>query len=250
MKSANNNTTNLLEKQDDEILSKIRQRKKNITTFFITFFISITLIISALIFYLVHDISSKYSPINPVVQTPNPDNKKPDPNQAFILSLQTSAQQLENITSFISINAADTVPSAAFKNCSNSLRHGAGRIRNALTTIRVNPLLETPSYSEQRFEMTGSIYAAEEDLETCVGDLGKVEMEPTAVIELRMKVLEVLVHLRSRGDFLVYSDEYKVTHSLWSDIAYEISNYLFVVCVCCLQLMFIFFLFWTICRFN
>ncbi|EYU35852.1 hypothetical protein ABFS82_09G037000 [Erythranthe guttata] len=249
MKSANNNTTNLLEKQDHEILSKILQRK-NITTFFITFFISITLIISSLIFYLVHDISSKYSPINPVLQTPNPDNK-PDPNQAFILSLQTSAQQLENITSFISINGADDmVPSAAFKNCSNSLRHGSGRIRNALTTIRVNPLLETPSYSEQRFEMAGSIYAAEEDLETCVGDLGKVEMESTAVIELRMKVLDALVHLRSRGDFLVYSDEYKVTHSLWSDIADEISNYLFVVLVCCLQLMFIFFLFWTICRFN
>ncbi|KAL7139215.1 hypothetical protein ABFS83_09G035900 [Erythranthe nasuta] len=249
MKSANNITTNLLEKQDHEILSKIRQRKKNITTFFITFFISITLIISSLIFYLVHDISSKYSSINPVVQTPDPDNK-PDPNQAFILSLQTSAQQLENITSFISISAADTVPSAAFKNCSNSLRHGSGRIRNALTTIRVNPLLETPSFSEERFEMAGSIYAVEEDLEACVGDLGKVEMESTAVIELRMKVLEVLVHLRSRGDFLVYSDEYKVTHSLWRDIADEISNYLFVVCVCCLQLMFIFFLFWTICRFN
>lgn len=99
--------------------------------------------------------------------------------------------------------------------------------------------------------MTSRIIWAEEDLEACVDDLMKVQ-ESMAASEVIEKVLGVKVHLSSSGDFL--SGGYNVSHSFWSDIAENwssvISNNIFIIFICCIQLLFIFFLFWTLCRYR
>ncbi|KAI3454650.1 hypothetical protein Pfo_011313 [Paulownia fortunei] len=236
MKSVNNSSfkTGLVE--EDVTLSTFRKRNKILILIFISFIISLTLIIGALITYLVREdgsLSDQSVPLNPAVfysddcNTPSclkifntiiSTKSITDPNKIFTLSLQTAAKDLENLVSSI-LSTSGSISDGnktviAFKTCSGSLSVALSQIGDVLAIMRGNPFVETQS-DEQRGEMMNRIMAADENLKSCLDDLGKVES--TAVSEVREKVLQVKVYVSSSGDFLFGYDE--VWDKFWSDIA-------------------------------
>ncbi|KAG6412267.1 hypothetical protein SASPL_124941 [Salvia splendens] len=106
-----------------------------------------------------------------------------DPNQIFGLSLQAAADDLQRL-----------IGSIAFSNCSESLRDALDQIRRPLAAIEADPFVQTRT-DEQRAEMMKRIAAAEEDVDTCLDDLGKIG----AAAEL----VKVKVYLNGAGDFLI-----------------------------------------------
>ncbi|KAL9155907.1 hypothetical protein ABFS82_09G037300 [Erythranthe guttata] len=271
MKLSADKNTSLLhgEENHHEKLSKFRARNKTIILVSTAFFITLTLIITALIFHLVRNIRSQQSDpytihLLPVSQLQSfhpcnmtscsgtnysdlPEPAVTDPNRVFILSLQAAAVQLQNITSSLTT----TTTSSSFNNCSVSLRHRSGQIREVLDTMRVDPFVGRLSM-EQRFEIMKRISVAKENLMSCVRGMG--EMESTAEIEeVRAEVLRVIVYLRSSGENLVRYR--KFVREFHSDVAGDywrnmISDNMFIISMCGLQLVFIFFLYWTLFRFG
>lgn len=235
--------------EEDETLAAFRKKYKKQILIFKVFFISLTLIIGALIIYLVQDNTSESDqsiPLNPVVQTSNPIIGTK--SQIFTVSLRTAAEELDDVTSLI-LSISDTNTEFALKNCWKSLRHGSGQIRYALEAMGVNPFSETLS-NEEKVEMLYRIFVAEENINSCLDDLEKVES--TAAIEVRTKVLQAKVYLSGRGDFLMdYYDD--VWHKFWSTITAAwgmVFANLFIVCLFGLQFLFMFYLFWTISKFR
>ncbi|XP_047965244.1 uncharacterized protein LOC125209701 [Salvia hispanica] len=106
-----------------------------------------------------------------------------DPNQIFGLSLQAAAVDLRRL-----------IGSIAHSNCSQSLRDALDQIRRPLAAIEADPFVQTRT-DEQRAEMMKRIAAAEEDVDTCLDDLGKIG----AAAEL----VKVKVYLNGAGDFLI-----------------------------------------------
>ncbi|KAL7139217.1 hypothetical protein ABFS83_09G036100 [Erythranthe nasuta] len=261
----NNNTTTTPSEEDDANLSKFRRRNNILILVFATFSISLTLTISALIFNLVRHVDSEsghLTRLNPAVRafyeaaicnTPscreafNPIINNitrtrsiiTDPNQIFILSLQAAAEQLQNITI------------TTDKNCSDSLRFGSDQIRYVLATVRGDPFVEKRSFG-QRVAIVEGIGLAEDDLNPCV-DYLLDDVESTAVREVRAKVLRVMVYLSSSREFA--GRFYEEMHQRYRDVAVVdwrnmVSDHMFIICICGLQLLFIFFLYWTLFRFG
>ncbi|KAI3454649.1 hypothetical protein Pfo_011312 [Paulownia fortunei] len=129
--------------EDDVTLSTFRKRNKILILVFLILIISLTLILCALIIYLVHNnnIPQSNQPlVNPAVEascnTPsclktfNPiisTKSVIDPNQILTLSLQTAAKELENIVSLIlSTSGSVNKTVIAFKNCQRHFGDNAG----------------------------------------------------------------------------------------------------------------------------
>ncbi|KAG6386102.1 hypothetical protein SASPL_154990 [Salvia splendens] len=106
-----------------------------------------------------------------------------DPNQIFGLSLQAAADDLQRL-----------IGSIAFNNCSESLRDALDQIRSPLAAIEADPFVQTRT-DEQRAEMMKRIAAAEEDVDTCLDDLGKIGEAA--------ELVKVKVYLNGAGDFLI-----------------------------------------------
>ncbi|KAK6153393.1 hypothetical protein DH2020_013032 [Rehmannia glutinosa] len=215
MDSSNPTSKASLLRRDDDV-SSVRRRNKTLIIIFFSLIFLLALIIGGIIIFLVskHNSQSQSLEENPAIRefcsssytfscitslsTAIRIPSNTNPNQIFMLSLETSRIKLSNI--ILSMASNETRPEAALRNCSGSLGHAMGQLGNILELIRVNPDLETRTY-EQRGDMTAWIDAAAEDLASCVGDLGKVES--TAVDGLMGKVVEV-------GDLVGYGKEFVV----------------------------------------
>ncbi|GFP99367.1 hypothetical protein PHJA_002080800 [Phtheirospermum japonicum] len=203
MKSMNDNTVPV---QQDANLYTFHKRNKILILISLFLILSLTVVLGVLITHVVHNNPPSVNPavkafcldtpsclkaFNPIISV----KSRIGPSQIFTLSLQTAAKQLENV-----IN--DKTAMIGFENCSSSLRVGLGRIRDALATMRVDPFVEMQS-NEQRAEMMNKIDAVEENLNSCLDDLGS-RAESTAVIsEVTAKVQEVMVYVNRSGDFLL-----------------------------------------------
>ncbi|KAI3463991.1 hypothetical protein Pfo_020654 [Paulownia fortunei] len=197
-------------------LSSVRRRNKILILVFFSLIILLALLIGGIIISLVRKNNSQSQSLNPnpairefcspsysqfscinslssTIKTQSNTN----PNQIFVLSLETYRKELSNI---ISMASNQTGPEPDFRNCSSSLGHAMDQLNNILGIMRVNPDVETQTY-EQRGDMTAWINFAAEDLASCAGDLGKVES--TAVDGVRAKVLEVEALVGYSKEFLV-----------------------------------------------
>ncbi|KAL3640595.1 hypothetical protein CASFOL_015563 [Castilleja foliolosa] len=252
MKSMNDNTLKTTLVQQDPNFSTFRRRNKILILISLFLILTLTVILGALITHVVHTNPRFHDPpVNPAVKalcdaaadTPsclkafNPiisvKSRPADPSQILTLSLQTAAKKLENV-----INV--TTGTNNLKNCSSSLRVGLGMIRERL---RVDPFVEMKS-EERRAEMMNKSIVVK-ILKSCLDDLRRVE--PTAVIsEVKAKVQQVMVYVNSSGGFLdplvlrrIYYDSYVVHTGM---IGPE-------MCVLFgLQLLFMFFLFFSLFR--
>lgn len=112
-----------------------------------------------------------------------------------MLSLEASLKKLSNIISMVSDG---TGSEPAFRNCSRSLGHAMGQLKNILEIMRIDPDVET---YDQRGDMIAWINTAAEDLAACVSDLGTAES--TAADGVRTTVFEVAALVRYSKDFLV-----------------------------------------------
>lgn len=261
MEASNGNSLNRrsLASNEDEAanLSIFRRRNKIIAVVFILLVISLTLFIGALIVQLlrIHNAPSSNNSVGinipPIVDycffsnaptcsaTLNPiiiNKFITDPNQILAVSLQTVAICIQRVINTSSTDASNF----ASNNCSNSLRDGLGRIRESLATIRVNPFVESLG-KEERAEMKNQIVAAEEDVESCLDD------EPP---EMTAKLVDVQVHLISAADFVDGYAKMGRIHIVES-IVFDrsiVSENMFGICMCGLQLLFIVGLFCSLFR--
>ncbi|KAK4437082.1 hypothetical protein Salat_0042100 [Sesamum alatum] len=226
MNDADPKTSLLIREDQDVALSMFRRRNKILILVFLLFSFCITVVIAALIIYLVRNESSmsgRSTLFNPALQafcfvaynTPSciktfkpiiSGKSVSDPNQIFTLSLQQAIKELENVIPLVQSNTVkigdgndQTV--ADFKNCSTSLLDAQSQIRDALRKMRVNPFVEAQS-DEQRAEIVSRITATEENLGSCIEDLATVN-----ATDVRAKVFDVKVYVNSGGDFLLGFDE-------------------------------------------
>ncbi|CAA0826828.1 Unknown protein [Striga hermonthica] len=262
--------------------TKLRKRNKITIIVLTSFLITLTLITGALMTYLSHSNtwpSENSVPFNNLVLFySGPCRAQPcwrvhntiintrsifEPDRVFNLVLQKSVQDLEDIISLINggpsiqmradsqhMNVSDDGDKnrTALQNCVDSLRNGSGQIGSV---FQISPFLGMQS-GEQRGETIKRIMAAEENLEACARGLENDVDEWTARIGLREKVLRVKVHLRSsRENF--FTDEYDdVWVKFWNDfVAKWRMTYgdAFLVFVGGIQLLFMFFLVWTLFKF-
>ncbi|KAL0286054.1 UNVERIFIED_CONTAM: hypothetical protein Sangu_2751500 [Sesamum angustifolium] len=271
MKSMNDGPKTSLLGEEDVALSTFRRRNKILILVFLLFSVCITVVIAVIIIYLARNgssMSGKPTLLNPALQafcfvasdrpscikTFNPiirGKSVSDPNQILTLSLQQAIKELENVIPVVQSNTVrirdgndQTV--AAFKNCSTSLLDALSQTRDALGKMRANPFVEAQS-DEQRAEMVSQITAVEESLGSCIEVLETVEA--TDVSEVRAKVFDAKAYVNSGGDFLLRFDE--VLQMVWSysvtDRGLILEN-LFSICMCGLQLIFVFFLFLALFR--
>ncbi|KAL1566293.1 hypothetical protein AAHA92_01921 [Salvia divinorum] len=205
MESSSPNTSNskssLISHEEDANIISFRRRNKILILSLLFLIILLTLTLSALIIRLVRpnyssshdqphvnqalrafcfDVPACFSAVRPLIS----HKLVTDPNQIFGLSLQAAADDLQRL-----------IGSSAFNNCSESLRHGLDQIRRPLAAIEADPFVQTRT-DEQRAEMAKRIAAAEEDVDTCLDDLGKIG---AAAAEL----VRVKVYLSGAGDFLI-----------------------------------------------
>ncbi|KAL7139219.1 hypothetical protein ABFS83_09G036300 [Erythranthe nasuta] len=247
----NNKSRLLLEEDNNETLRSFRRRNKTLIIILTTFFMPLALTTTAFSFYLLHrgfpETAESISENTAVriffsnAACDNPSCKEAfnsilinksivDPTQILHLSLQAAAEQLDDVISYVTTSAA------FFKNCSDSLRNGSGRIREALEVIRVNPSQEI-----MRFGLMHKISAAEEDLKACVDDLGN---STAAARELIARVHRVMVYVSTSGEFVYYYR--KVSDRRWSE--YDALRDVVGVCIFVLEGWFIFVVFRKIWR--
>lgn len=192
-------------------LAAYRNRYNRLLLAFKLFFISLTLITLAIITYLIKSESSASSASHQI-HNPIAANE----SEAFNLSLQSAAQQLER--------AASLTNSAS---CRQRLQIGTLNLREA---IRIWP---NPS-GKQRVQMENWIVAAEESIESCLdGDQSDDGV--------RAALIGAAADLRDRGSDKMWS-------GLWKSVGDVILENMIVVCACGLQMLFIFFLYWTIVK--
>lgn len=141
----------------DEEVEACRKRFNKLRIIFKFFFITLTLIIAAVITYLVQFES-----------------------EIFNLSLQNSAHELDAAVSFLLSNYSG----AAFASCGEWLNDGSEQLRGA---IRVNPF-PTPPGEKQRIEMASRVAAAERDIESCLGDLAAAAESSESAYEVAERV--------------------------------------------------------------
>ncbi|PIN14421.1 hypothetical protein CDL12_12956 [Handroanthus impetiginosus] len=259
-------TNNKTFRNDEDVITLLAFRKRNkiIILFFFLLIISITLILGTLISYLIHNDTLQVSQpqINPAVEAfcyvsyntsscirttnyiINTKSVSDDPNQIFTLSLQTAAKELQNVISFLLTFGSVEPDVIAFENCSRSLHDAMGEIRDILGLMRVNPFVEEQS-DEQRVEMMNEVSGAGENIGSCLDYLDKVNGS-TATIA---KLLQAKEYVNISEDFLIEYAE--VLQMFWSDNGDRGLNFEIMFGICMggiLQLLFMFFLFWSLCR--
>lgn len=250
--------------EESAALSTFHKRNKILTLICLLFIVCLTVVIAALIIYLVRyenstsalesfcfvafNISSCIKTFDPIISTKSVS----DPNQIFTLSLEEAVKELENVISLLQSNTApirdgnETV--AKFKNCSTSLADSLTQIRDALGKMRASPLVEAQSEG-QWAEMMNEIRAAEENLRSCIDDLTTVEETPD-VSEVRAKVVGVKAYVNGGGDFLLgFAEVLQMFGSDNGSVDWGTINLenLFGICVGGLELCFLFFMFWSLC---
>ncbi|KAL1566295.1 hypothetical protein AAHA92_01923 [Salvia divinorum] len=204
--------------QHQSDLAAYRRRYNRLILAFKLFFISLALITLAIITYLIQSESSSsslriYNPIAAATESGK-----------FNHSLQSAADELQR--------AASLTNSAS---CRQGLQIATLHLREA---IRIS---QKPS-EEQRVQMGNWITAAEEIIDSCLDD-------PSAAPDgrLRAALVGAAADLRDRGVFLM-SRRAKMLRGLWKAVSDVILENMIVVCACALQMLFVFFLFWTIIK--
>lgn len=175
----------------EDKLASIRRRNKIVIASFFSLIILLALITGVTITSLVQKLNSESIRSNPAViefcspfefqsacinSISSKTNPPPDanPNQIFLLSLQSS---LTKISEIIPITRSD----GALSSCSTSLSHAADQISNILETLGIDPDLE----SYDRGNMKAWIGAAAADLAACAeadSEVGKKVADVAAVV--------------------------------------------------------------------
>ncbi|KAL1536933.1 hypothetical protein AAHA92_29505 [Salvia divinorum] len=175
----------------EDKLASIRRRNKILIATFFSLIILLALITGGTITSFVHKLNSESIRSNrAVIEFCSPfefqsacvdsisseTNPSPDanPNQIFILSLQSS---LTKISEIIPITRSDR----ALSSCSSSLSHAAAQLSNILETLGIDPDLE----SYDRGNMKVWIGAAVGGLAACAeadSEMGKMVADVAAVV--------------------------------------------------------------------
>lgn len=227
---------NLLQKnidlKDVNLATAAARRKYNkLILVFKFFFFALTLIIGALIIYLVRQIASDSESDRSIhLNYPSDQTLNNLPTvdiQSQIFDTQRAAEELEDVLKYLASNT-DAASQIALKTCRKSLLNGSGQIRRALEMNRV---------------------IAMNQIRACVDDLEKVES--TAGDEVRGKVVGVKMYLREWGGFVDESIwRKKVSSTIAANWALVMENLLFLVCVGGLQLSFIIYMVWAFVKFG
>lgn len=208
-------------------------------------FISLTLIIGAIIIHLDHNINTSDDHLMlHSLQTSN--------SYVFTVSLVKATEQLQDAISLILSNYSgsdfDIDAELAWKNCSGSILNGWGEIQDAVQHVMMR---QRPS-DEERGEMRSQIMAAEGFIESCFDDLEKVES--TAASEVRAKLILAMVYLSGRGEFL---SSYSYFDEIWKRLLKMIVaswgiafGNLFYIIFCGVQLFFILYMFHKLFKFR